>query len=115
MKEALIRIKSCNECKYLDKKRHYTSDSWETAFDWFCKKANGKKIEGYVGWNEEKGVEIPKWCPISSKVVDLAEMLDKELTKLNTPERYDTEKGRYVYSEQDITKIMNKLKGKVCT
>lgn len=41
----------------------YTSDSFEMAFDWFCKKADNRKIQGYVEWHEEKKIKIPEWCP----------------------------------------------------
>ena len=60
-------IKSCRECPFFESKRHYTADSWEIAFNWFCKKKNNKKIAGYVEWHEEKNIKIPKWCPIKSK------------------------------------------------
>lgn len=59
-----IEIKTCADCPHFEKKRMFTADSWETAFDWFCKKAEGKKIQGYVEWNEAKDVKIPDWCPI---------------------------------------------------
>lgn len=58
-----IEIKNCKGCPHFKEERHYTSDSFETAFDWFCKKENNKKIAGYVEWHEEKDVEIPSWCP----------------------------------------------------
>lgn len=58
-----LEIKTCKECPYLETKRMYTDDSFEHAKDWFCKKENGKKIERYVEWHEEKDVEIPDWCP----------------------------------------------------
>ncbi len=34
--------------------------------------------------------------------------LDAEITKLNTPERYDSAKNRYNYSEKDITALFDK-------
>ena len=39
----------------------YTADSFEMAFDWFCNKAHGKKIAGYVEGRDK--VAIPDWCP----------------------------------------------------
>jgi len=59
-----LEIKHCSECPFLEKKRFYSSDSWELAYDWHCKKENDKVIESYVGWNEEDDVKIPDWCPI---------------------------------------------------
>ena len=61
---ATLQIHTCLECPYLKQERYYTEDSWELAHDWFCEKNGSKKIEGYVGWNEEKRVKIPTWCPI---------------------------------------------------
>lgn len=67
MTKIALDIKSCQECPFFDKKRHYTEDSWELAFDWHCKKADGKEIAGYVGWSEENDVKIPEWCPAKTK------------------------------------------------
>ncbi len=64
MTKIIIDIKSCQECPFLEKVKIYTGDSWETDHDWLCKKNKLKKNEGSVSWNEEKDVEIPKWCPI---------------------------------------------------
>jgi hypothetical protein len=62
-----IEINSCQECPYFDKRRMYTSDSFEEAYDWFCKKADNKKIQGYVEWHEEEDIKIPEWCPCKVK------------------------------------------------
>jgi len=51
------------KCPHFKEERMYTSDSWEMAFNWFCKKANNRKIQGYVEWHEEKKIKIPDWCP----------------------------------------------------
>jgi len=61
---ATLEIKNCRDCPFLKQERHYTADSFETAFDWFCAKKDNKEIAGYISWNEEKDVEIPKWCPL---------------------------------------------------
>lgn len=61
---ATLEIISCQQCPFFERKRHWTEDSWEEAYDWFCKKKDGEKIAGYVEWNEVKGIEIPNWCPI---------------------------------------------------
>lgn len=57
-----IKIKNCEQCPFLKKERHYTSDSFEHAFNWFCEKKKNKKIAGYIDWHEEKNVKIPDWC-----------------------------------------------------
>ena len=61
---AHLKITHCEQCPFLDKQREYTEDSWELAFNWYCKKKDNKEIAGYVGWNEENNVKIPKWCPL---------------------------------------------------
>ena len=61
---AILEIKHCQSCPFLDMKRHYTADSFEHAHNWFCKKKKGKKIAGHVDWYEEEEVKIPEWCPI---------------------------------------------------
>lgn len=61
-----LEITSCKECPFLKQERHYTEDSWETAFNWFCKKVDNKKIQGYVEWHEEKDITVPEWCPIKT-------------------------------------------------
>lgn len=59
-----LQLKTCLDCPFLKQERYYSSDSWELAHDWYCKKNKDKKIAGYVGWTEEKDVEIPNWCPL---------------------------------------------------
>lgn len=67
-KKAFLEIKHCQKCPFLEQKRHYTADSFETAFNWYCKKKNNKQIAGYVDWHEERDVEIPDWCPLLTNV-----------------------------------------------
>jgi len=64
MHKTKIYIENCHECKDCQSKRHYTGDSFETAFDYFCHndKSNVKEIETYVCWNE-KISGVPCWCP----------------------------------------------------
>lgn len=62
-----IPITSCKDCPFVDIRKHYTGDVWEEAYDWFCKKAEGKKIEGYIEWREVDDVKIPKWCPLRTQ------------------------------------------------
>jgi hypothetical protein len=68
MTKITLDIKTCQECPFIKKDRHYTSDSFELAFDWFCtrkkEKGHDKKISGYVEWHEEDKVPVPKWCPL---------------------------------------------------
>jgi hypothetical protein len=65
MTQILLEIKSCKECPHFEERRMYTADSFENAYDWFCKKENGKKIAGYVEWTDN--VEVPEWCPLKVK------------------------------------------------
>ena len=63
-KPAVLEMKRCVDCPFFERKRFYTADSWEEAYDWFCNKAKGKKIAGYVEWHEAPKIEIPDWCPL---------------------------------------------------
>ena len=60
-----LEIKSCKECPHFKRERMWTEDSWEEAYNWFCLKANGKEIQGYVEWRDNP--EIPTWCPAKVK------------------------------------------------
>lgn len=62
-----LKIKTCMECPFFKQERYYTSDSFENAYNWFCKKKHNKEIAGYVEWHEEEKVPIPDWCPIKTK------------------------------------------------
>lgn len=59
----VIGIENCKQCPFFEEKRMYTEDSFEEAHDWHCKKADGRKIQGYVEWYEEKKIPVPDWCP----------------------------------------------------
>lgn len=61
---ASLTITNCRQCPFHSQERYYTSDSFETAFNWYCTKKRKKKVAGYVEWHEEKDVQIPDWCPI---------------------------------------------------
>jgi hypothetical protein len=63
-KPAVIELKRCVDCPFFERRRMYTADSWEEAYNWFCKKENGKKIAGYVEWHEAHKIGIPEWCPL---------------------------------------------------
>jgi len=73
-----IEIKKCSECPFFKEERVYTADSFEMPFDWFCKKARGKKIAGYVEWHDK--VKIPDWCPCAIKT-DNTESVYKKMLK----------------------------------
>lgn len=62
MPEIKVEIKSCRDCPFFRRERYWTEDSWETAFNWFCDKSEGRKIQGYIDWHEESKVKIPEWC-----------------------------------------------------
>ena len=64
---ATLKITHCEQCPFLDVQRHYTADSFDMEYDWFCKKKNNKEIAGSVGWSasESRMVKIPKWCPLT--------------------------------------------------
>ena len=69
---AYIPITSCKDCPFRITTPYPTSDSWERAENWLCGKMKGvddepRKIQGYVEWNDEKDIEIPKWCPLTTK------------------------------------------------
>jgi hypothetical protein len=61
--EIKINIQNCKECPNFEIERMYIADSFETAFNWFCGKADKRKIKGYVEWHEENKIKIPDWCP----------------------------------------------------
>ena len=72
-----LEIETRKECPFSVEKRHWTSDSWEHAFDYYCKLtpnkvkcgvhtykiSDYKKIAGYVEWDSEMP-NVPDWCPI---------------------------------------------------
>ena len=61
---AVLEITSCSSCPFFERRRMFTEDSWEEAYDWFCKKSNGKKIAGYVEWHEAPKIQVPDWCKL---------------------------------------------------
>ena len=68
-----LEVTTCQDCPFLASKRHYTEDSFEMAFDWFCGKSveqndgNPRQIAGYVEWNDVDNIKIPEWCPLKVK------------------------------------------------
>lgn len=67
MKKAQIvtEVETCEKCPHFSSKRHYTADSFEMEFDWFCKKEEGRQIAGSVDARDK--IEIPSWCPFLEK------------------------------------------------
>lgn len=80
-----VEIKDCQDCPFCKSERHWTSDSWEHAYDYYCSNMpdlyvkNGKtykhknlgensykKIASYIEWRHEMP-EVPNWCPIRVK------------------------------------------------
>lgn len=78
--EIKIEIKKCSECPFFKEERVYTADSFEIPFDWFCKKAHGRKIAGYVEWHDK--IAIPDWCPCRIDKPTI-ETLQKKIFKSN--------------------------------
>lgn len=90
MTKIVTDIHNCADCQFLKTKRHYTADSFEIVFDWYCSKTNNKTIEEYIEWKEEKNVKIPNWCPIIFNKKDFIytvicsdTTIDKEIAKRN--------------------------------
>ena len=73
-----LEIKSCKECPHFHEERMYTSDSWEMAFGWFCKKADDRKIKGYVERHEGRKIQIPEWCPFQTALSRYTEKLGQD-------------------------------------
>ena len=66
-----IEIQTCMGCPYHTTKRHYTSDSFEMAFDYYCTKMpimqdEYKQVASYIE-REREMPEIPEWCPLLIK------------------------------------------------
>lgn len=61
-----LSIKNCTECPYHKSKRHWTSDSWEHAYDYFCQINFNKPIATYIEWPSEMP-DVPDWCPLRVK------------------------------------------------
>lgn len=71
-----MEIETCKECHFCIEERHWTSDSWEHVYDYFCELTpsiarnrgitmvkNNKKIAGYIEWDSEMP-NVPNWCPL---------------------------------------------------
>lgn len=58
-----IDINKCTECPFVKCTKHYTEDSWEHASDYWCGRADNRKIAVYIEWPREMPL-VPDWCPI---------------------------------------------------
>ena len=58
-----LSIDTCIECPYCKNQRHWTEDSWEHAYDYFCSLENDKLIAKYIEWAHEMPA-VPFWCPL---------------------------------------------------
>ncbi len=68
MPEIKLEIKNCKDCPHWEETPFPTSDSFERAHYWWCTVIEPKKeIASYVEWHEEKGIKVPKWCPLLIK------------------------------------------------
>ena len=61
-----LSIKNCLECPYCKSERHWTSDSWEHAYDYFCGINYDKSIATYIERPSEMP-DVPDWCPLRVK------------------------------------------------
>ncbi len=75
MAKIQIEVKSCMDCPYHTAKRHYTSDSFEMAFDYFCTEVvikadkaetEYKQVASYIE-REREMPDVPEWCPLLVK------------------------------------------------
>lgn len=66
MAKIIVEIKNCQDCPFVKETRHWTPDSWDHAFDYYCKKVetiNGPKtIAEYIEFPSEMP-DVPSWCP----------------------------------------------------
>ena len=59
-----LSINNCIECPHCKVQRHWTEDSWERAYDYFCDLENDRSIATYIEWKHEIPL-VPFWCPIN--------------------------------------------------
>ena len=92
MTKIQFELKDCQDCPFCVSNKYYTSDSWEHAEDYWCRKVPAdnsadddyqrktkthKLIAGYIEWRREMP-PVPTWCPIR---VDKTEAVAKEIAK----------------------------------
>lgn len=68
MRTAQVEIKSCRECPFWKEGPRESTDGFDSGNDWTCSKT-GKLIQVFVEWREVNKVEIPEWCPLTSREV----------------------------------------------
>ncbi len=64
MRPALLEIKHCQNCPFLDQSRVSIDSDLKSIFDWSCRKQEMRKIKSNVDWTEAKDVRVPAWCPL---------------------------------------------------
>ena len=84
-------VEYCSQCPFCESKWLYTTDSFETVIELFCKKLN--ECVYTVDWNEEgKRDTPPTKCPFNKETTDLHELLDRfklEFAKLSMDEQLE--------------------------
>jgi len=63
---AFVPITSCKQCPHFKTANPWSSDGFDHMEDWTCTEAGNKKIQGAVEWHEERKIQIPTWCPLTS-------------------------------------------------
>lgn len=68
-----LTINTCKECPHCYNQRHYTSDSWEHAYDYFCgllptNDGGHYRVGFYIEWPSEMP-SVPDCCPIKIEEV----------------------------------------------
>ena len=84
-------VEYCSQCPFCESKWLYTTDSFETVIELFCKKLN--ECVYTVDWNEEgKRDTPPTKCPFNKETTDLHELLERfksEFAKLTMDEQLE--------------------------
>ena len=66
MTRIFMDINHCGECPFASCRRHWTEDSWEHAFDYFCSEqlvdGNPLCVASYIEWEDEMP-KVPDSCP----------------------------------------------------
>lgn len=62
MSKIVLEVRDCQDCPFVKSEYVYTGDSWDHMYDYFCQKADNKKVAGAIEWRSEMP-EVPEWCP----------------------------------------------------
>lgn len=66
---AVLRIKKCGDCPFLEVGSLYSLDGFDRGSDWRCVKKN-KIISSFIERTSEEPKEIPEWCPLPTEEVE---------------------------------------------